>query len=70
MRKIKKKFLVSAYGCEPNKGSEPGIGWQWSLQLVKFGEVHIITRKNNKEVISKTLSTMPKENSSKIFFYY
>lgn len=70
MRKIKKKFLVSAYGCEPNKGSEPGIGWQWSLQLVKFGEVHIITRKNNKEVISKTLSTMPKEISSKLFFYY
>lgn len=70
MRKIKKKFLVSAYGCEPNKGSEPGIGWQWSLQLAKFGEVHIITRKNNKEVISKTLSTMPKEISSKLYFYY
>ena len=56
--------------CEPNKGSEPGIGWQWSLQLAKFGEVHIITRKNNKEVISKTLSTMPKEISSKLYFYY
>lgn len=63
-------FLVSAYGCEPNKGSEPGIGWQWCLQLARFGEVHIITRSNNKENIDTGLSYLAKDTRDKLYFYY
>ena len=37
--------LLSAYGCEPNKGSEGGVGWNWALQLAKGAEVHVVTRK-------------------------
>ena len=29
-----KKILLSAYACEPNKGSEPGVGWEWSSSSV------------------------------------
>src|SRR6185295_12842005 len=25
------RVLLSAYACEPSKGSEPGIGWNWAL---------------------------------------
>ena len=50
------KILISAYACEPNKGSEPGIGWNWMINLVKKGHsVTVITRKNNKKIILKTL---------------
>lgn len=63
-------FLVSAYGCEPNKGSEPGIGWQWCMQLARFGEVHIITRSNNKENIDTGLSYLAKDVRNKLHFYY
>ena len=46
------KILLSAYACEPNKGSEPGVGWNWALALARRGyEVHVLTRSNNREAI-------------------
>lgn len=46
------KLLVSAYACEPNKGSEPGVGWNWTQALLRRGyEVHVITRSNNRPAI-------------------
>lgn len=48
------KILLSAYACEPNKGSEPGVGWNWALALARRGyQVHVMTRSNNREVIEK-----------------
>ncbi len=39
------KILLSAYACEPNKGSEAGIGWNWVLEIAKRGHnVTVITR--------------------------
>src|SRR5579862_6646539 len=48
------KILLSAYACEPDKGSEPGVGWNWALALVRRGyEVHVLTRTNNREAIER-----------------
>ena len=48
------KILLSAYACEPNKGSEPEVGWRWAITLCKKGnEVYVVTRKNNKINIEK-----------------
>lgn len=50
-----KKVLLSAYACEPNKGSEPEVGWQWMQDWAKCSkEVVVITRKNNKENIENS----------------
>lgn len=41
--------MIIAYACE-NKGSEPGVGYQWAkaiLELCANEEVILITRKNN-----------------------
>jgi len=48
------KILLSAYACEPNRGSEPGIGWQWSINMAsdKEKEVYVLTRSNNQELIN------------------
>ena len=67
----KKRIILSAYACEPNKGSEPGVGWHWANQIKNLGhDVLIITRKNNKKNIeaelSKKKSLLKKEN----FFYF
>lgn len=51
----KLKILVSAYACEPNKGSEPGVGWSWGTKISEFAEVWVITRKNNRDAIEKEL---------------
>jgi glycosyltransferase involved in cell wall biosynthesis len=40
-----KKVLLSAFACDPSKGSEPGNGWNWAIGLCQVGfEVHCITR--------------------------
>jgi len=47
------KVLMSAYACEPNKGSEPGVGWNWARQMSRWHEVWVLTRANNRENIEK-----------------
>lgn len=42
------KVLISAYACEPGKGSEPAGGWNWVQQMARFHEVWVITRANNR----------------------
>jgi glycosyltransferase involved in cell wall biosynthesis len=45
------KTLIISYACEPDKTSEPGVGWNFSSQISKFAETTVLTRKNNKAVI-------------------
>ena len=47
--------LLSAYGCEPHKGSEGGVGWNWALQLAKGAEVHVVTRRARRPSIEAYL---------------
>lgn len=44
------KILVSAYACEPGRGSEGEIGWSIVHELSKHHNVWVITRANNKVV--------------------
>ncbi|KAB1155791.1 glycosyltransferase family 4 protein [Flavobacterium luteum] len=61
------RVLLSAYACEPNRGSEPGVGWNWLVQIAERGhKVIVITRKNNKEVIENY--NYKNENIQYIFF--
>lgn len=51
-------ILLSAYACEPNKGSEPGVGWNWAIELARLGhQVWVITRANNQPSIAQQLQT-------------
>lgn len=51
--------LVSAYACEPGKGSEPGVGWNWVMQVARFHAVWVITRANNRQLIEPAVATQP-----------
>jgi len=62
------RILISAYACEPEKGSEPGVGWNWVRQIARFHEVWVITRANNREPIEKALATKPLPNAHWIYF--
>ena len=55
----RRKVLVSAYACEPDQGSEPGVGWRWVEQIAKDNEVWVITRKNNRESLERELGEHP-----------
>ena len=60
------KILLSAYACEPNKGSEPEVGWQWAIHIAQKHEVWILTKENNKETIEEykrsTSESIPWDN--------
>lgn len=45
------RVLVSAYACEPGKGSEPGVAWNLARELSSRVTLWVITRANNREVI-------------------
>jgi hypothetical protein len=50
------RVLLSAYACEPNRGSEPEVGWQRALHMVAHAdEVWVLTRANNQAVIEADL---------------
>ncbi|MDB9783028.1 glycosyltransferase [Winogradskyella sp.] len=60
-------ILISAYACEPLKGSEQGVGWNWVLQMAKHNKLHVITRANNQGPIETHL---PKDVAENITFHY
>jgi len=62
------KILLSAYACEPGKGSEPGVGWNVSTEMAKLHDVWVLTRANNREVIEAELNKSPVPGLN--FIYY
>jgi glycosyltransferase involved in cell wall biosynthesis len=53
------KVLLSAYACEPGKGSEPGMGWHWAVEIARLGhEVHILTRANNVAQVERGIAPL------------
>jgi len=59
---------MSAYACEPDRGSEPEVGWQWALQMARFHDVTVVTRANNQRVIEAALASFM--GSKPRFVYY
>lgn len=62
------RVLVSAYACEPERGSEPGVGWNWVLQIAKFCEAWVITRANNRHAIETELLKHPVHGLHFVYF--
>jgi len=61
-------ILLGVYACEPNKGSEPEVGWQMVNEISKAmpnDTIYAITKANNKDIIEQ--ESYPKNI---IFFYY
>jgi glycosyltransferase involved in cell wall biosynthesis len=62
------RVLLSAYACEPDRGSEPEIGWQRVLHMcARAEEVWVITRSNNRAVIEASASG---RNANLHFIYF
>ena len=45
------KILISAYACEPGRGSEPGVGWNLVRELSARHELWVLTRANHEAAI-------------------
>ena len=61
-------ILINAYACSPGMGSEPGMGWNWCVNLAKHCELHIITEGEFRDKIEAAMSTLP--HAANMHFYY
>ena len=61
---------MSAYACEPGKGSEPEVGWQWALQMARYHDVTVLTRANNEPGITRALETLRGRQPLPEFVYF
>ena len=62
----RRKVLVSAYACDPEHGSEPGVGWNMVKAISEYSDVWLITKNNNCESIEQELL---KQNNNHIRAY-
>jgi glycosyltransferase involved in cell wall biosynthesis len=52
-------ILLSAYACEPGRGSEPGVGWNTARELANFHDVWVLTSQTHKAAIAAELKQNP-----------
>jgi glycosyltransferase involved in cell wall biosynthesis len=61
------KILISAYACRPDKGSEPGVGWNMAHEISSHHKVWVLTRVSNRESIEAELKKNPAPNLNIIY---
>ena len=55
----RRNVLVSAYACEPERGSEPGVGWNMCQAISRDHDAWVVTRRNNRDAIEQALRAAP-----------
>jgi glycosyltransferase involved in cell wall biosynthesis len=62
------RILLSAYACEPGRGSEPAVGWSWATELARQGhQVTVVTRTANRLAIAR--ENRPQSSGTSFIFY-
>ena len=63
------KVLISAYSCEPGRGSERGVGWNVAREVAKRHQVWVLTRPDeSKAAIEAELTANPNPNLHFVYF--
>lgn len=62
------KILISAYACEPGRGSEPGVGWNVVREVSKYHHVWVLTSNCHRPGIETELLKNPLPNLNFIYF--
>jgi glycosyltransferase involved in cell wall biosynthesis len=61
-------ILLSAYGCSPILGSEPGVGWRWASELSDRFSVTLLTHPFFHEPIEAELGKKPRPNLKVVYY--
>ena len=57
------KVLLGCYACDPNYGSEPGMGWNFVSNIAKYHDVHAIVEEGE---FKESLTRFAAENPDKV----
>lgn len=60
--------IVNAYACSPNMGSEPGMAWNWCVNLANYCNLYIITEGEFRDKIEAVLPTLPQCKNMHFFY--
>ncbi len=64
-----KHVIISAFSCDPTKGSEPGNGWMWASGIASRGYfVHLLTTSRAKENIDHQIEVSGLSSSIKVHY--
>ena len=63
------KIFVSAYACEPDLGSEIGVGWHWVLEMSKHFDIWVLTRESNRHNIEPWIASHPEYQDIHWLYY-
>jgi glycosyltransferase involved in cell wall biosynthesis len=61
-------ICISVYSCDPTRGSEPGVGWNFVREAARRHRVWAITRRKNQAVISAELQRAPLPKLRMVYF--
>lgn len=66
MKKL--SVLINAYACNPKWGSEPGMGWNWIINIAKYCEVYAITEGEWQREIEEAVALLPQRDNLHFFY--
>lgn len=64
----KLNILINAYAVSPNWGSEPGMGWNWIVNIAKHCNVFVITEGEWKDEILEAVGKLPQKDNIRFYF--
>lgn len=53
------RVLMSAFTCDPDSGSEPGVGWRWACEAARSVDVWVMTRELYRDAITSAERQAP-----------
>jgi glycosyltransferase involved in cell wall biosynthesis len=65
----RKKVLISAYACNPNKGSEAGVGWGWVSAIAKYHDLWVIIGELHRIDVEKEIAKKPDQYKNVCFYF-
>ena len=63
-----KTIVINAYACAPDRGSEPGMAWNWVINLANYCRVHVITEGEWQKEIEVAIQKLSQKDN--ITFYF
>lgn len=63
------KVLLCCYSCDPGRGSEPGMGWNFAKSISAHHDAHVIVETKYKQPLDEYASKHPEEFENMTFYF-
>ena len=60
--------LINAYAMSPDKGSEPGMAWNWVTNIARHCNVHVITESEFEDQVRAAIPKLPQGHNLHVHF--